>query len=81
MAGSEEDKRASKMVRSVLARRGIDATRADVRVQKGLCSIRGYVSAMPGSHIADIEIEIEQVAHIIRQKGEIRNVILEVTCK
>lgn len=70
-----------KMVRSVLARRGIDVTRADVRVQKGLCSIRGFVQAAPGARIPNIESEMELVAKILRQKAEIRSVILEITIK
>lgn len=79
MAGSDEDKRALKMVRSILGRRGIDVSRADVRVQRGLCSIRGFVGLVAGSHISNLETEMEQVAHIIRQKPEIRNVVLEVS--
>ncbi len=79
MAGSREDVHGLKQVRSILARRGIDASRADVRVQNGVAYIRGFVRAMPSSHISDVAIEMEHVAKIIRQKPEIRNVVLEIT--
>jgi hypothetical protein len=79
MAGSSEDVRGVKQVRSILSRRGIDVSRADVRVQNGVAYIRGFVAPMPSANIPDIAIEMEHVAKIIRQKPEIRNVVLEIT--
>ena len=81
MAGQESDVHALKQVRSVLSRRGIDASRADVRVKGGVCYIRGIVKAIPSAHISDIETEMQQVAHIIRQKPGITNVVLEISSR
>lgn len=75
------DVHALKSVRSMLARRGIDISRADVRVQKGICYIRGFVSAMPSAHIADINTEMDQVARLLRTKPEIRSVVVEITSR
>jgi hypothetical protein len=79
MAASDGDRHAMKAARSVLTRKGIDLTRADVRVQRGVCYIRGYIGVNPGVVIANLETEMEQAAHVIRQKPDIRSVILEVT--
>jgi hypothetical protein len=62
-----------------LSRHGIDISRADIRVQKGTCYIRGFVAAMPGAKFADLEAEMQRLAHIVRQKPDVRNVILEIS--
>ncbi len=74
-----DDVYALKGVRTMLTRHGIDISRADVRVQKGICYIRGFISCQPNAHIADLDGEMDRVAHLIRTKPEIRGVVLEVT--
>lgn len=71
------DVRALRVARAELSKKGIDTMRADVRVTHGVLHIRGLVTAMPGTHIEDIKTEVEHWAHVIRQKPEIRDVILE----
>ena len=74
----ENDVRAMKQVRMILGRRGIDITRADVRVQNGVCHIRGFVSALPTFSLGNMDTELQQAAQIIRQRPEVTNVIIEV---
>ncbi len=51
--------------------------RADVRVSHGILYVRGSVCAMQGSQIADIKTEVEHVAHILRQRADIHDVVLD----
>lgn len=67
----------TKAARSYLGRRGVDLTFADIRVMHGVCYIRGTVKAIKGSGIEDIRAEVEQAARILRQKPEIRDVVLD----
>lgn len=71
------DVRGLRIARSELSKRGIDTVRADIRVIHGVCHIRGLISAMPGSNVGAIRTEVEHIAHILRQKKEIRDVVLE----
>jgi hypothetical protein len=74
---NEDDVRGTKSARSEIGRRGIDVTQADVRVMHGVCYVRGAVKAIRGSNIPDIRVEMEKVAKILRQKPEIKEVILD----
>lgn len=67
----------TKIARSMFGRRGIDVSRAEVRVMHGVCYIRGPVSAIKGSGVEDVRGECEQVARLLRQKPEIRDVVLD----
>jgi hypothetical protein len=67
----------TRMARTELSKRGVDVTRADVRVMHGVCYIKGMVSAMPGKTIPDLHAEMEHIRHILRQKPDIRDVILD----
>jgi len=73
------DVRGLRVARAELSKRGIDTLRADVRVMHGVLHLRGLISAMAGCHIEDIKTEVEHAAHILRQKPEISEVILECT--
>lgn len=77
MAKEEGDVRAVKSARSEMARRGVDLTLADMRCMHGVMHIRGTVKALRGSNITDIRSEMELIARVLRQKAEIRDVILE----
>lgn len=77
MARDENDVRAIKAARAELARRGVDMTLADLRCMHGVVNVRGTVRAIRGSNIPDIRSEMELVARILRQKAEIRDVILD----
>jgi len=77
MAKSEEDIRGTKAARAEFAKRGVDVSLADLRVMHGTLHIRGTVKAYRGSPITDIRAEMEIIARVLRQKPEIRDVILE----
>lgn len=66
-----------RIVRSELSRRGIDVGRADVRLMHGILTIRGTVKPAPGSHFGDLKTEMEQIARFLRQRAEIREVVLD----
>ena len=67
----------TKIVRVLFSRRGVDVTRADVRVLHGVAYIRGTVSAIRGSGIADVREEVLHIARILRQKPGIRDVVVD----
>ncbi len=67
------------MARSYLGRRGVDLTLADVRVMHGVCYLRGTVSTVKGSGVHDLKAEVEQAARILKQKPEIRDVVIDCT--
>lgn len=67
----------TKAARSMLGRRGIDVGKADVRVMHGVLYIRGQVSAIKGQGITDIKIELEHTARLLKQKPEIRDVVID----
>jgi hypothetical protein len=71
------DVHGTKMARSYLGRRGVDLSLADVRVMHGVCYLRGTVSAVKGSGVLDIKTEVEQCARIMKQRPEIRDVVLD----
>ena len=71
------DVRGLRVARAEMSKRGIDTMRADIRVMHGVLYIRGTIVAMPSSSITDIQHEVEHLAHILRQKPEIREVIVD----
>lgn len=77
----KNDVHALKGVRTIFTRHGIDISRADVRVQKGICTIRGLVRPMPNVVVPDLEAEMMRLANIIRQKPDVRNVVLEISIR
>ena len=79
MARDEGDVRATKAARAELAKRAIDTTMADLRCLHGVLYIRGTVRPYRGANITDIKSEMEIIARVLRQKADIRDVILECT--
>lgn len=77
MARDENDVRGTKAARAELAKRGVDVTMADLRCMHGVLYVRGTVKPYRGSPITDIRAEMEIVARVLRQKAEIRDVVLE----
>lgn len=73
------DVSATKVARSMFSRRGIDTSRADLRVMHGVAYLRGTVSAVRGAGVGDLKAECELIARLLRQKPEIRDVVLDVT--
>lgn len=79
MARDEGDIRAIKAARSEFARRGVDVTFADIACLHGVMQIRGTVKAYRGSSITDIKAEMGLISRVLRQKSDIRDVILDCT--
>jgi hypothetical protein len=73
----QKDIHGMRMARTELSKRGIDTTRADVRVAHGVCYIKGLITTVAGSEIKDIRIEMEHIRHVLRQKPDIRDVVLD----
>jgi len=73
----ERDVRGLRQARTELSKRGIDIARTDVQLRKGVLTVRGIVTPMPGSNIQDVKIEMDHIARLLRQRGEIREVILD----
>lgn len=72
------DVQALRLVRSELARRGIDTGRADVRLMHGVLTIRGTVGLAAGAQIpSDLKTEMDQIARFLRQRADIREVIID----
>ncbi|WP_144241254.1 hypothetical protein [Fimbriimonas ginsengisoli] len=62
-----------------MSKRGIDIARSDLQLRHGVLMVRGVIVPMPGSNISDVKIEMDHIARLLRQKPEIREVILD--CK
>jgi hypothetical protein len=79
MAKDPADVAGTKLARSFLGKRGIDVSRADLRVLHGVLYIRGSIAPVRGFNITDIRAEMENQARLLRQKPEIRDVVIDVT--
>lgn len=79
MASDPADVSNTKYLRAQLAKFGIDATMADVRVSHGICSIRGSLKSMKGteSEGGDLRAIVEQMAKGLKNKPGIKDVVLE----
>jgi len=73
------DSRALKGARQELSRRGIDISRASVSVRNGICTIRGHISRMAGAYEGNLGAEMENASKAIRQKSDIKDVVMDVT--
>lgn len=69
--------RGTKAVRNELAKRGVDATLADIRVMHGVAYIRGSVRPMKEAAFSDLRAEMELIARVLRQKAEIKDVVID----
>jgi hypothetical protein len=74
----QNDFRGQRIARSEFARRGIDVSRADLYVMHGILYMRGEVKPMPKSLISDMNTEMGLITKILRQRPEIRDIVLDV---
>jgi hypothetical protein len=74
-----EDASLTKLVRSQIARRYIDASLLDIRVSHGLVTLRGVIRVLRSHPDIDLKKEMETISVILRQKAGIRDVIWDVT--
>jgi hypothetical protein len=76
---TESDVRGLRFAHSVFGRRGVDVTRADVRMMHGVLHVRGTLCKAPGAIIPDLKSEVEHIAKLIKSKPEVREVCLDVS--
>ena len=79
MAKDEGDVRGTKAARAEFSKRGVDTTMADVRCMHGVLYIRGTIRPIRGAAYSDLKAEMELIARVLRQKQDIRDVILDCT--
>jgi len=72
-----KDVRGLRLSRTELTKRGIDIGRADLRMHHGILHIKGQVSVMKGSSIKDLKLELDLIARILRQKPDIKDVVVD----
>lgn len=70
---------ATKLARREFNKHLVDVTRADIRVNHGTVFIRGTIQAQRGSHYQDVEEECQRIVRILKQRPEIRDVIVDCT--
>jgi hypothetical protein len=69
--------RGLRSTRVEFSKRGIEIGRADLTIVHGTLYIRGLVSVIRGAKILDLRSEVDVVAKVMRQKPEIKNVIVD----
>lgn len=70
----------TKALRQELSKRGLDTTRADMRVTHGVAYIRGSVGTIKGGP-QDVRAELEIIAKVLRTKPMIKDVIIDCTMR
>jgi hypothetical protein len=73
------DVRANKMTRSEFGRRGVDMMLAEVQVIHGIVYLRGIVQRTKSGEYDDLKVEVAHIARLLRQKPEVRDVVVDVT--
>jgi hypothetical protein len=71
-----KDVQASKYLRSMIGKGMIDVMQADIRVMHGVAYIRGVVKTMPGGP-SDIKAALHTIAQGLRQKGVVKDVVID----
>jgi hypothetical protein len=74
----QNDFRGQRIARAEFARRGIDISRSDLYLMHGVMYMRGEVKAMPKVSIANMESELGLICKILRQRPEIRDVVMDI---
>jgi hypothetical protein len=74
----QNDFRGQRIARTEFARRGVDISRTDLYVMHGILYMRGEIKPMPKSMILDMNSEIGIITKILRQRPEIRDIVLDV---
>ena len=74
----QNDFRGQRIARTEFARRGVDISRADLYVMHGILYMRGEIKPMPKSLILDMNSEMGIITKILRQRPEIRDIVLDI---
>lgn len=72
------DVEATRQARREFTKHRIDVTLADIRVMHGVIYIRGTIKSERGATYEDVQVECERIARLLRQKADIRDVVLDV---
>ena len=75
------DTDATRAVRAQITRRYVDSTQLDVRVMHGVAYLRGIICHLQSHPDINLEHEKEVIAHAIRGRNGIREVIWEVVIR
>ena len=79
--GDPADVFATKIARREFNKHLVDVTQTDIRVNHGTVFIRGTIQAQRGSHYKDVEEEVQRIIRILRQRPEIRDVVIDCSYK
>lgn len=82
MARDPHDVAFSKFARSVLTKKGVDLTAADLRVMHGVVYLKGSVALNRGDFPGgNLKQQVALAEHQLRQKPGIKDVIIDVMYK
>ena len=73
------DTELTRMVRSQIGRRSVDASLLDIRVSHGTVYLRGVIRTIRTHAEMDLIAEMAHISTVLRQKPGIRDVVWEVT--
>jgi hypothetical protein len=68
---------ATKLARREFHRHHVDVSLADIRVLHGVVYIRGTIGAERTAHYLDVKEEVERIARLLKQRPEVRDVVLD----
>lgn len=74
------DVAATKLLRQEFSKRGLDTTRADLRVTHGVAYIRGSIGTIKGGP-QDVRAEIELITKVLRTRPQIKDVVVDCTMR
>ena len=75
------DVEALKLVRREFIKHRVDITRADVFVSNGVIYIRGFLQRERFATYEDLEEETLRIVRLLRQRREIRDVVVDARFK
>ena len=75
------DAEMTRMVRSQIARRNVDASLLDIRALHGTIYLRGVLGVLRLHRDIDLEHEMAHISTVLRSKPGIRDVVWEVSLR
>ncbi len=75
------DAETTKMVRSQIGKRYVDASLLDVRVSHGVVYLRGVLRTLRTHAGLDLNKEMEVISTVLRSKPGVREVVWEATIR
>ena len=69
----------TKMVRSQVARRTIDASMLNIRVSHGIIYFQGVIRTLRSAPDLDLNKEMELISTVLRSKPGVREIVWDVT--